>query len=143
MKPTTKKIVIALVVILILWGVYKLYSKRDSSNELEPSSNTNEYTQVSTAPITSTNYTNSTVFSVKSPLMEDKRVSWIQYEYNRLVGVAKSHGVPGNWFTITQDGVYGNQTKQAVNSLLGKTSASYNEVKNKVDQSVTTIESNY
>ncbi|TXI86451.1 MAG: hypothetical protein E6Q36_09360 [Chryseobacterium sp.] len=53
------------------------------------------------------------------------RVEWAQYEINKVaskIGIAK----------LAQDGIFGTKTEAAFKKLLGKTSASYAEVRNKV-----------
>lgn len=78
-------------------------------------------------------YTDSTVFSKKTPMMTDKRVQWMQYKYNQYAKERKKYGKTPNWPTITEDGKFGSNTAAAMTRLMGKSSASWNGVKTRVD----------
>lgn len=78
-------------------------------------------------------YTDSTVFSKKTPMMSDKRVQWMQYKYNQYAKERKKYGKTPNWPTITEDGKFGSNTAAAMTRLMGKSSASWTGVKARVD----------
>lgn len=77
--------------------------------------------------------TNDTVFSVKSPLMKNDRVQWIQYRYNKYAKARKLKGKTPDWTLLVEDGVYGNKTAEAVNRVMAKKSTSWNEFSSKID----------
>lgn len=118
MKKLTKKQkkylfygLIAVIVVIILWKVLpklknKAIDKPDTASNIA----------------TSKSYNDDTIFKVTSPMMKDDRVKLIQKAYNY---VADKEG----WPLITEDGVFGNKTAQAVKKLTGKTNASWSEVK--------------
>ncbi len=89
-------------------------------------------TTPSTAP-TAPIYNNNTVFSVKSPYMKSDRVQWIQNAYNKYAKNRKLFGKTPDWAIISEDGVYGNNTANAMNRLMGKKSVNWSEVKTRTD----------
>jgi hypothetical protein len=147
MKKLTKNqwtnIILSIVGLIVLWLAYKVVIKGQSINEIfgglpKPKEDTTNSTTSPTSPSgggtgAGTQYNGGTVFSVKSPFMRGDQVQWIQYRYNKLARLRKEKGKTPDWATITEDGIYGNQTATAVNRVMGKNSTSWNEFKAKVE----------
>jgi hypothetical protein len=145
MKPMTKKIVIAMVVIFIVFLAYKMWKASQEPGKGEeqiPESLGGSGTSTGSGysppnPTPQTPIDNNTIWALKSPYQQNQRIQWMQYEYNRLVTarIQAQQNTPV-WPKISEDGVFGTQTKNAINRLLGKSSASYAQVKNKVDSTI-------
>lgn len=131
-------IVTALVIIASIIYYYKVVKPKNDNNFDEGSSdeggNTNNNTSTSGGGgSTKPAITNDTVFSVKSPLMKNERVQWIQNRFNKYAKARKLKGKTPDWTLLVEDSVYGNKTAEAVNKVLGKKSTSWTEFKIRMD----------
>jgi hypothetical protein len=139
-------ITLAVVATVIVYYMLIIKPKRDAERNsgFEPDSSpsdapsTDGNTSGGSTP-SGTSITNDTVFSLKNPYMKNERVQWIQYKYNQYAKARKNAGLTPDWPTIKDDSVYGPKTRDAVNRVMGKTSASWNEVKTRVDYLLTQL----
>jgi|GEM_PF-6515925 len=127
MKKYGKQIIIGLVIVVVLYTIFKVWKGKKQNSLPAPS----------TAPVTTASYTsptgsattgasgctNSTILKKG---IECDRVQWSQYKINQVLkqlGIAK----------LADDGVFGSKTETAFQKLLGKKTGSWNEVLTKVN----------
>ena len=124
----------------ILWLAYRWYKNNqtttDEAGTVLPSTGTS--TTTSSSSSSSPVYTNDTIFSLKSPMMQASQVRWMQYEYNRVARHRQTAGLT-TWPIISEDGKFGSQTSSAMIRMMGKGANSYKEVKQKADSLIGAI----
>lgn len=76
---------------------------------------------------------NDTVLKVTNPLMKADRIQWVQYLNNKYAKAKKAKDPKSDIVILTEDGVYGEKTKAAVNRLMGKTSTTWTEFSARVN----------
>lgn len=68
------------------------------------------------------------VRSLKSPMQKGADITEMQKSYNRVVQMRKTKGMTPSWPTISTDGVYGPNTKNAMIRLMGQDGVKLNQV---------------
>lgn len=127
MKKYGKQIIIGLVIVVVLYTIFKVW-KGKKQNSLPAPSNVPVATASYTSPAggstsEASGCTNSSILKKGSKC---DRVQWSQYKINQVaskLGIAK----------LTEDSVFGSKTEAAFQKLLGKKTGSWNEVLSKVN----------
>lgn len=120
-----KQLIIAAVLLIIGYFLYKQYMKNQKPKEDVDSSNPAPGTQTPQTP-TPKEITDKTILDRSMVKTYISQVSWIQYYYNKYVApkVGKQK--------ILQDGYFGGDTEAAVKLVTGKTKTSWYEFSAKV-----------
>jgi hypothetical protein len=131
-------VITALVIVATIVYYFKVIKGQNQDNKFDElgddSNQGNQGSQTSSGGgSTKPAITNDTVFSVKSPLMKNDRVQWIQNRFNKYAKARKLKGKTPDWTLLVEDGVYGNKTADAVNKVMGKKSTSWTEFKIRMD----------
>ncbi|MCO5258673.1 MAG: hypothetical protein M9916_00840 [Crocinitomicaceae bacterium] len=115
-------VAVALIVAYLIYRAWK--AKKENVPAVQPSNfNTQAPTQtvVNNTPVT---IDNNTILKRGS---ENDRVQWVQYYFNKYVKDKKGMA------RLDEDGVFGEKTEKAVKATLGKTSTTWTEYKDFVD----------
>lgn len=134
-EKQTNYLIYGIAGLILLFVLWKFIIQPMLQRDEEPAPSVGGGTGNGTAPSAPKKpvYTDSTVFSKKTPMMSDKRVQWMQYKYNQYARERKKYKKTPDWPTITEDGKFGSKTAAAMTRLMGKSSASWTGVKTRVD----------
>ena len=125
----TNTAIFVLIALAVIFIIYKLFKEFRPETETAIEQSNGGTTPNTPAPPKVNAITNATVFSLKNPRMKADRVQWMQNGYNKYARARKAKGKTPDWAVISEDSVFGPGTEAAMNRLMGKKSANWNEVK--------------
>lgn len=122
-KSTLKKVIIALVIIFVIYLIWKNIKGKNAQGSTTATGSNSVSSGSSSTSSASSGCTNTTVLKKGSKC---DRVQWSQYKINAIrtiLGIEK----------LAEDGVFGSKTEAAFQKLLGKKTGTWNEVLTKAN----------
>jgi hypothetical protein len=120
-KPLVIGIIIATVVVLavLAWLAFRKPDNEETTDGEITDNKTYETPSGGSSVPKKETITNETVLEWKDPLIKADQVLWIQDAYNRVARKMNSRPSATKWEIITEDGIFGKQTHNAIAKVTG------------------------